>query len=84
MRQMPHPIPVLTGSEYRERKTMRKDVRQNTTGKKRGTCGHGRTIYRCYDVRRGFRLQQIYTSTQLFKMQKNQENAKNIFILLVL
>lgn len=49
MRQMAHPIPVLTGSEYRDRKTMAKDVRQKTTGKMRGTCGHVRTIYRCYD-----------------------------------
>lgn len=45
VRQMAHPIPVLTGSEYRDRKTMMNDARQNTTGKKRGTCGQIRTIF---------------------------------------
>lgn len=39
VREMANPIPVLTGSEYRDRKTMKKHVMQNTTGKNSGTCG---------------------------------------------
>lgn len=69
MRQMPHPIPVLTGSEYRDRKTMKKHVIQNTTGKKRGTCGQARSERLCVlcDTQRCFKEthtfnQQIYVS----------------------
>lgn len=43
VREMANPIPVLTGSEYREKKTMKKQVRQNTTGMKIGTCGDVRS-----------------------------------------
>lgn len=39
VREMANPIPVLTGSEYRDMKTMKKHVMQNTTGMKSGTCG---------------------------------------------
>lgn len=38
VREIANPIPVLMGSEYRDRKTMKKHVRQNTTGMKIGTC----------------------------------------------
>ena len=41
VREMAKPIPVLTGSEYRDRKTMKKQVRQNRTGMIRGTWGGG-------------------------------------------
>ncbi len=37
MREMAKPIPVLVGSEYRERKTMKKQVKENTAGMKIGT-----------------------------------------------
>lgn len=37
--EMAKPIPVLTGSEYRDMKTMKKHVMQKTTGMKSGTCG---------------------------------------------
>lgn len=69
VRQMAHPIPVLTGSEYRDRKTMAKDVRQKTTGKMRGTCGHVRTIYRCHEDTKVFgeaENQNKFTSPQSF------------------
>ena len=36
---MAKPIPVLTGSEYRDRKTMKKQVRQNRIGMISGTWG---------------------------------------------
>lgn len=38
MREMAKPIPVLTGSEYRERKTMKKQVKEKTAGIIMGTC----------------------------------------------
>ena len=72
MRQMPHPIPVLTGSEYRDRKTMTKDARQNTTGKTIGTCGKVRTIYDDTKLlRKAYKFtylnQHIYISTELIR-----------------
>lgn len=39
VRDMANPIPVLNGSEYSDRKTMKKHVKQKTTGMKSGTCG---------------------------------------------
>ena len=88
MRQMPHPIPVLTGSEYRDRKTMTKDARQNTTGKTIGTCGKVRTIYDDTKLlRKAYKFtylnQHIYISTELIKMQE-KATIYHIFILLVL
>lgn len=43
---MAKPIPVLTGSEYRDMKTMKKHVMQKTTGMKSGTCGKVTTANR--------------------------------------
>lgn len=37
VREMANPIPVLTGSEYRDMKTIKKHMMQNTTGMKIGT-----------------------------------------------
>lgn len=38
MREMAKPIPVLIGSEYREKKTMKKQVKEKTAGIIIGTC----------------------------------------------
>lgn len=38
MREMAKPMPVVTGSEYRERNTMRKQVKEKIAGMNRGTC----------------------------------------------
>lgn len=37
MSEMANPMPVLTGSEYSERKTMKKLVKEKTAGMKIGT-----------------------------------------------
>lgn len=47
VREMAKPIPVLTGSEYRDMKTMKKHVKQKTTGMKSGTCGQVTLIKNC-------------------------------------
>jgi len=38
VREMAKPIPVLIGSEYRERKTMKKQAKEKTVGIIMGTC----------------------------------------------
>lgn len=42
VREMANPIPVLTGSEYRDMKTIKKHIMQNIAGMKSGTYGQMR------------------------------------------
>lgn len=65
VKEMARPMPVLNGSEYRERNTMKKQVKENTAGMNKGTLKKWKNNPECNE-RVPARIRYVITSLITF------------------